>query len=101
MPKLGEPKKRCSAAGKTDNGRVGRAFKVIPTSGCYRRARRERLLSEISDGRLTHSATGWVPNPSTIRPEGRLQRQRVRSAAVRRVGGSRKALTGRTSNCDC
>jgi hypothetical protein len=31
MPKLGEPKKRCSTTGKTDDGRLGSAFKVIPT----------------------------------------------------------------------
>ena len=67
MPKLGQREKPCSAAEKTDDRRLGKAFKVIPTWGYYRRARRERLLSEISGGRLTHSATGWVPNVSTLR----------------------------------
>jgi hypothetical protein len=33
MPKLGMPENRCSPMGKTDDRRVGRAFKVIPTWG--------------------------------------------------------------------
>ena len=53
MPKLGAA---------VDELRVERAFKVIPTDGCHRRVRRERLHGEISSGRLTSSRTGWVPN---------------------------------------
>ena len=50
MPKLGAA---------VDELKVERVFKVIPTDGCHRRVRRERLLGEISGGRLT-SSRNWL-----------------------------------------
>ena len=50
------------------------AFKVILTDGCHRRDRLERLLGEISGGRLISSRTGWVPNVIDATPNGRLRR---------------------------
>src|SRR6476619_4521680 len=42
---------------------MGRAFKLIPTCGCYRRVRRERLLGVISGNRLIHPGLAGFPTP--------------------------------------
>ena len=36
--------------------------KVIPTGGCHRHIRRERLLVAVSGNTADSSRTGWVPN---------------------------------------
>src|ERR1700682_2105028 len=61
MPKLGEAKEPCpdEPAREVDDLRAERAFKVIPTCGCHRRVRRERLLGEISGGQLI-SIPDWL-----------------------------------------
>ncbi|MET0996129.1 MAG: hypothetical protein ABWY20_19545 [Mycobacterium sp.] len=47
---------------------MGGPFKVIPTGGCYRRVRRERLLGEISSGQLTHPGLAGFPTSLTLDP---------------------------------
>jgi len=47
--------------------------KVIPTGGCHRHNRRERLLVAVSGDAADSSRTGWVPNyfddtPTVIYP---------------------------------
>ena len=41
---------------------------MIPTGGCYRRVRRERLLGEISGRRLTHPGLAGFPTLLTLHP---------------------------------
>ena len=41
---------------------------MIPTGGCYRRVRRERLLGEISSGQLTHPGLAGFPTSLTLDP---------------------------------
>jgi hypothetical protein len=68
MPKLGVPQNPCCAPGKIDDRGVGTAFKVIPTWGCCRHVRRERLLSNISGEWLTHPGLAGFPTLSTLHP---------------------------------
>jgi hypothetical protein len=72
IPKLGEPPEpRARSTGddpvsEVDDLRVKGAFKVIPTGGCHRHARRERLLSAISGGRLTSPGLAGFPTLLTL-----------------------------------
>src|ERR1700675_4110268 len=68
MPKFAEPERLCSTRRTFGVSRVARVLKVIPTDGCHRHVRRERLLWEISSGRLTSSRTGCVSNPAHVTP---------------------------------
>src|ERR1700712_379686 len=61
MPMLGGERRSGTKRPVNDGKRVG-AFKVVPTGGCHRSVRRERLLVENSGGQLTQSRTGWGPN---------------------------------------
>jgi hypothetical protein len=62
MPKLGELENLWPRTGTVDNEGVYRVVKVIPTGGCHRRIRRERLLVVVSGCAADTSRTGWVPN---------------------------------------
>ena len=50
--------------------KVGMAFNTIPTDGCYRRARSERLLGENSGEQLTHPGLAGFPTVYTLHPGG-------------------------------
>ena len=47
--------------------RIG-AFKVVPSSGCHRHIRRERVLDAISGGPLDHPGLTGFPTPLTLHP---------------------------------
>jgi hypothetical protein len=51
------------------DSKVGIALKAIPTDGCYRRARGERLLGEISEKQLTHLGLAGFPTDSRLHPD--------------------------------
>src|ERR1700739_2366742 len=68
MPKLVEPQPPCPARGAFDVSGVDKALKVIPTDGCHRCVRCERLLCEISGGPLTASRACWVSTPTDQHP---------------------------------
>ena len=59
------PENPCSTTGKVDR-KLDKAVKVITTGGCHLRVRRERLLGEVSGGRLTHPGLAGFPTPLTI-----------------------------------
>jgi hypothetical protein len=61
MPKRTVPESRCGTTGGSIDSWMGKAFKVIPTCGRYRRVRRERLLGEISGKRLIHPGLAGLP----------------------------------------
>lgn len=61
MPKVGFKRRSGAMWPMKDGKRVG-TFKVVPTGGCHRSARRERMLLENSGGQLSQSRTGWGPN---------------------------------------
>lgn len=81
MPKLVEPQRSRPTRGAFDVSGVDKALKVIPTDGCHRCVRRERLLCEISSGRLTSPRTCWVPNLTKATPNERLPRIEPRQDA--------------------
>ena len=63
IPKLGRPENPWPRTGNVDNDGVDRVVKVIPTGGCHRHIRRERLLGAGQRlTRLTHPGLSWVPN---------------------------------------
>src|SRR4030088_199102 len=69
MPKLGETGYPWPTKGNVNDGRVDKLFKVIPTCGCHRRVRGERLLGAVSGRRLTHPGLAGFPTPSTLHPD--------------------------------
>jgi hypothetical protein len=48
IPTLGEPENPWFTKGNVNDGKVDKVFKVVPTCGCHRRVRRERLLGAVS-----------------------------------------------------
>src|ERR1700752_1945804 len=62
MLKLGAPENPRPTTGNADDERAESVNKVIPTDGCHRRVRRERLLGAVSGGAADSSRTSWVPN---------------------------------------
>jgi hypothetical protein len=72
MPKLGVELRSGATRPAKDGKRYG-AFKVVPTGGFHRSARRERLLGENSGGQLSQSRTGWVPNALDFTTRARLK----------------------------
>ena len=70
MPKLGGAGKSLTRIkGNVERlANVDKVFKVIPTGGCHRRVRRERLLGAISGRRLTHPGLAGFPTTLTLHP---------------------------------
>lgn len=58
----------CCTTGVSMEAKEGTAFKAIPTDGCYRRVRRERMLGAISGERLTQPGLAGFPTCSTLHP---------------------------------
>jgi len=69
MPTLGEPENPWFSKGKVNDGKVDKVFKVVPTCGCHRRVRRERLLGAVSVRWLTHPGLAGFPTLFTVHPE--------------------------------
>ena len=55
---------------------------MIPTSGCYRYVRRERLLGEISVGKLIHPGLAGFPTLISLHP-GSATRSAAAASACR------------------
>lgn len=90
MPKLGERENPWPTTGPVNDGSVDKVSKVVPTRGCHRRVRRERLLGAVSSEELTHPGLAGFPTSLTVHPDTGVgvARQPLLGSQGRSVGAS-------------